>query len=83
MNTVSINIPEAAFTALGKSQEDLERELLTAAVVKWFELGRISQGKAAEILGLSRAEFLDVLSNYRVSAWQYTKKDLDGEMSLD
>ena len=83
MNTVSINVPEAAFTALGNNQEDLERELLTAAVVKWFELGRISQGKAAEILGLSRAEFLDVLSNYRVSAWQYTKEDLDEELSLD
>ncbi len=83
MNTVSINIPEAAFPFLGENQEDLGRELLTAAVVKWFELGTISQGKAAEILGLSRAEFLDILSNYRVSAWQYTKEDLDEELSLD
>lgn len=83
MNTVSINIPEYAFTALGKNQDDLGRELLTAAVVKWFELGAISQGKAAEILGLSRGELLDVLAKYRVSAWQYTRKDLDEELSLD
>lgn len=83
MNTVSINIPEAALPFLSENQEDFGRELLTAAVVKWFELGTISQGKAAEILGLSRAEFLDVLSNYRVSAWQYTKEDLDEELSLD
>ena len=83
MNTVSINIPEAAFPFLGENQDDLGRELLTAAVVKWFELGTISQGKAAEILGLSRAEFLDVLATYRVSAWQYMKEDLDEELSLD
>lgn len=83
MNTVSINIPEAALTALGKNQDDLGRELLTAAVVKWFELGTISQGKGAGILGLSRAEFLDVLSSYRVSPWQYTKQDLDEKLSLD
>lgn len=83
MNTVSINIPEYTFTALGKNQDDLGRELLTAAVVKWFELGAISQGKAAEILGLSRSEFLDVLRDYRVSAWQYTKEDLAEELSLD
>ena len=83
MNTVSINIPEAAFPFLGKNQDELGRELLTAAVVKWFELGTISQGKAAEILGLSRAEFLDVLRAYRVSAWQYMKEDLDEELSLD
>lgn len=83
MNTVSIKIPEYAFAALGKNQDDLGRELLTAAVVKWFELGAISQGKAAEILGLSRSELLDVLASFRVSAWQYTKEDLSGELNLD
>lgn len=83
MNTVLIHIPEAAFPFLGKNQADLGRELLTAAVVKWFELGTISQGKAAEILEISRAEFLDVLSAYRVSAWQYTKEDLDEELSFE
>ena len=83
MNTVSIDIPEYAFIALGKNQDDLGRELLMAAVVKWFELGAVSQGKAAEILGLSRTEFLDILSVYRVSVWQYTRQDLDEELSLD
>lgn len=83
MNTISIDLPETAFLSLGKNSKDLGREILIAAVVKWFELGSISQGKAAEILGLSRAEFLEVLSDYRVSAWQYTKEDLDEELNLD
>ncbi len=82
MNTISIDLPETAFTALGKKPKDLGREILTAAVVKWFELGKVSQGKAAEILGISRSEFLDVLSDYRVSAWQYTKEELDEELSF-
>ena len=83
MNTISIELPETAFASFGKTPKDLGREILIAAVVKWFELGTISQGKAAEILELSRAEFLDVLSDYRVSAWQYTKEELDEELSLD
>lgn len=83
MNTVSINIPESAFPVLGKNQNDLGRQLLTAAVVKWFELGELSQGKAAEILGLSRAELLDILSEYRVSVWQYSVNDLEEELTLD
>ncbi len=82
MNTASIDLPETALTALGTTQDKLGREILVAAVVKWFELGILSQGKAAEILGLSRAEFLDVLSRYRVSAWQYSKEELDEELSL-
>ena len=83
MNTVSINIPEITFIALGENSNDLGREILIAAVVKWFELGKISQGKAAEILEISRAEFLDVLSDYQVSAWQYIKEDLDEELNFE
>ena len=83
MNTISIDLPEMALTALGKTQNDLGREILVAAVVKWFELGTISQGKAAEILEISRAEFLEVLARYRVSAWQYTKEELDEELKFD
>jgi hypothetical protein len=37
-----------------------------AAAVKWYELGQISQGKAAEIADCSRSEFIDALSRYRV-----------------
>jgi predicted HTH domain antitoxin len=82
MNTASIDLPETALIALGTTQDKLDREIVVAAVVKWFELGILSQGKAAEVLGISRAEFLDVLSRYRVSAWQYSKDELDEELSL-
>ncbi len=83
MSTVSIDLPETTFAVLGKEQKELGREILVAAVVKWFELGRISQGKASEILGISRAEMLDVLAQYRVSAWQYSSEDLEKELSFE
>jgi predicted HTH domain antitoxin len=44
--------------------------------VKWHELGRVSQGRGAEICGLSRAAFIDALSRYRVSPFQYTEQEL-------
>jgi predicted HTH domain antitoxin len=47
-----------------------------AAVVKWYKMGTISQGQGAEILGVSRSEFLDVLSDYRVSTFQDDEDDL-------
>lgn len=83
MSTVSIELPETAASIFGDREEDLGKSILAAAVVKWYELGRISQGKAAEILGLSRAEFLDLLSTFRVSAWQYSKDELDEELGFD
>ncbi len=83
MNTVSIDVPDKAFPLPGSPDDNLGREILLAATVKWFEIGKISQGKAAEILGLSRSEFLDLLADYRVSAWQYTEREIDKELGLD
>jgi predicted HTH domain antitoxin len=44
--------------------------------VKWYELGRFSQGRAAEIAGLTRAGFIDALSRYKVSPFQYTAEEV-------
>ena len=82
MNTISIQVPDSVASVFG-NPDDAGKSILAAAVVKWFELGRISQGKAAEILGLSRADFLNLLASYRVSAWQYTEQELDEELGLD
>jgi predicted HTH domain antitoxin len=50
--------------------------LVVGSVSKWYEMGMVSQSKGAEILGVSRSEFLDVLSRYRVSAFQVDDEDL-------
>jgi len=49
------------------------------AVVKWFDEGRISQGKAAELLGISRGELFDVLWRHKVSPIQITPEELAEE----
>ena len=38
--------------------------------VKWYELRRVSQERAAKIAGLSRAEFIDALGQFGVSPFQ-------------
>lgn len=52
-----------------------------AAAVKWYELGEISQAKAAEVTGLSRAEFIQALSRYQVDFMQYTAQELAQELA--
>jgi predicted HTH domain antitoxin len=81
MQTVSIELPEAAFAALRKAPQDFAVEMRLAAAVKWFELGILSQGKAAEIAGLSRAEFISALARFKVSAWQYSADELKEELA--
>ncbi|CCI27944.1 conserved hypothetical protein [Microcystis aeruginosa PCC 9809] len=81
MKTISIELPETAFSALRKSPDEFAQEMRIAAAVKWYELGEISQGKAAEIAGLNRAKFIEVLSRYQVSPFQYIPQELDEEIA--
>ncbi|MCW5313113.1 UPF0175 family protein [Nostoc sp. KVJ3] len=81
MRTIPIQLPETVFSALRKNPEEFIQEMRIAAAAKWYELGEISQAKAAEIAGLSRAEFINALSRYQVDFMQYTAQELAEELT--
>ncbi|MDT7857291.1 UPF0175 family protein [Rubrivirga sp. S365] len=78
--TVQFDLPESVFSSIRSAPDDFVNELRLAAAVKWFESGRISQGKAAEVAGISRQAFHDALSEYGVSAFQVSSEDLRDEL---
>jgi predicted HTH domain antitoxin len=81
MTSITVHLPETAFSALRKTPDEFGQEMRIAAAIKWYELEQISQGKAAEIAGLTRAEFIQALSRYRVSPFQYNEADLIRELN--
>ncbi len=81
IQSVSVEIPVTTDAALGDTPDEFVSELRIAAAVKWYELGRLSQGKAAEVAGLLRSAFIDALSLYRASPFQYSAAEVANELN--
>ncbi len=53
------------------------------AALKMFELGKLSSGKAAELAGLSRVEFLEMCGRYHVPTYNAPPEKLEHELRAD
>ena len=74
--TISLDFDASAFGALRLAPSEFAREMRIAAAVQWYAQGIVSQGKAAELAQLTRAEFLDELFRRKIPACQVTPDEL-------
>src|SRR3990167_3661756 len=69
--------------AVHLTKEEMEQHIRLMAALKMFELGKISSGKAAELAGMSRIQFFETCSRYRVSIFNYPPEELEEEIRKD
>ena len=79
---VKIELPDELPAALHRDAAQLGAELRLTAAVKWYEMGVLSQGKAAEVAGLSRATFISELARFDVSPFQETADEVSTAVDL-
>ena len=72
--SVQINIPE------GLEISEFEINMLLAS--KLFEMGLISSGQGAEMVGISKHAFIELLGKYQVSIFGYDFEDIEEELDL-
>lgn len=80
MTQLAIDLPEGVFSALRLAPREFANEMRVAAAVQWYGERRVSQGKAAEIAGISRVAFVDELLRRHVPAIQIDAEELDAEL---
>jgi predicted HTH domain antitoxin len=80
MPTIDVAMPDSVFSALRRSPLEVAHDIRIAAAVDWFAKGLVSQGKAAELAGISRWEFLEELGRRHVPAINITVDDLREEL---
>ena len=80
MSQVLLTVPDNASFALKVKPDEVGRELLLAAAVKLYEIGRLSSGAAAELAGISKPLFLQRLDEFGVSAFRMKEEELHHDL---
>ena len=72
MKTLIINIPDTV--------DFDDKDALMTIASRLFEKGKLSLGQAAELVGLSKRAFIEMLGTYGVSVFNYPSSDLDRDV---
>lgn len=82
MNHLQIDYPETLPDVLQLTAREFETEAKMAMAAKLYEMGKISSGVAADMLGMSRVSFLLQLSRYGVSTMNFDPGELLKDVDL-
>jgi predicted HTH domain antitoxin len=81
MLTVALDLPRDLLGALDVPQVQLETRLRELIALELFREGRISSGKGAELLGISKLAFIHLLAQNRISYFTESPEELIDEIS--
>ena len=83
MATLTIELPEGILSALRQSPREAEKDVRLAAAIEWYRRGVISQGRAAEIAEIPRADFIDELAARQIDVVHVDLEELKRENGVD
>lgn len=73
MTTLTLQVPDA----LEKEHDEIVRFL----AAKLYESGKLSLGQAAEMCGMKKWDFPEVLAKFNVPYFQYTYEDVMADVA--
>jgi predicted HTH domain antitoxin len=82
MATLTIDLPEKVFSDLKRSPTEVEKDVRLAAAIEWYRRSLLSQGRAAELAGIARADFIDELARRKIEVFSVDFEDLRAEIGL-
>lgn len=81
MKTIQLVVPEVLLLDPTQSMAGLERRSQFLLALKYFELGELSSGQAAQMCGLSRPAFLLEAGRYGVAVAELDQDELEAEFA--
>lgn len=80
MKQVALTYPDGLPQSLKLSHREFAEEIRFLAAAKFYELGRLSSGRAAELAGLDRLTFLTRLAAIGVPAINLRDEEVAAEL---
>jgi predicted HTH domain antitoxin len=81
MNTIVVELPADALPSPADSPEAFAKEARLILALKFFEMGRLSSGKAARMCDMGRIEFLFAASRAGVAVVDMDANELATELN--
>lgn len=82
LKKLEISFPSEVLDTLSTTYEDNSNIIKEAAVLELYREGKISSGKAAEILGMDRFEFIRYAGKKGIPYIRITPDELEEEVRL-
>lgn len=76
MSVAQVEMPDEVLAVLGTTKQHLSQKLKELAALKLFQEGKISSGKASELVGISRMEFIEVLAKNNIPFFRQIPDEL-------
>ena len=77
---LTLKLPEELLAHLGREPHELESHVLQAVTLALLQEGKITASYAAELLGLSYPEMLDLLARHGIPLVHYDSDELPEEL---
>ncbi|MCI2429988.1 UPF0175 family protein [Candidatus Acetothermia bacterium] len=81
LKRVEVELPEELWKLAGIPAKKASAKLQEMLVMELLRQGKLSQSKAAKLLGIDRWDLADVMAAYDVPTTILTKADLDREQA--
>lgn len=73
---IPLDIPSDIFLALNEDESELKKDIKLSYAIRLYQLQKLTMGKAAQLAGLSRFEFENILADNQISISSLSIEDV-------
>lgn len=78
--TISINFPSDIYLALNKNESELQDDIKISLALRLYQQQKLTLGKAAQLAGLTRLEFENLLAENKIPISNLDFQDIENDI---